>query len=106
MSDNTTLFHFNEDLSWLGAATLNGITGSSALSDTADWVGTLTSGSDPRILTSSLGDYRGVEIFGNNKLITTMSASQLGIDGSPEKLVGRKEIFPYIAAEERALQCQ
>mgnify|MGYP003111462530 CR=1 FL=1 len=87
MSDNTTLFHFNEDLSWSDPTTLNNITGSSALSNLGVWEGTLISGSDPANSTSSLGAYSGVEFFGNNKIVTSLTASQLGIDGAKAKTI-------------------
>jgi hypothetical protein len=87
MSDNTTLFHFNEDLNWSDPTTLNNITGSSALLNVGIWEGTFISGSDPKISTSSLGDYRGVEFFGNNKVVTSLTASQLGIDGAKAKTI-------------------
>ena len=87
MSDNTTLFHFNEDLNWSDPTTLNNITGSSALSNLGVWEGTLISGSDPANSTSSLGAYSGVEFFGNNKIVTSLTASQLGIDGAKAKTI-------------------
>ena len=87
MSDNVTLFHFNEDLSWSDPTTLNAITGSSSFSNALVSNGSPASGSNPAIIENSLGDIRGIKLNQGVKLQTTLSASQLHITGAEARTI-------------------
>jgi len=82
MSDNVTLFHFNEDLSWSDPTTLNAITGSSSFSNNLVTNGAPTSGSNPVVVKNSLDDVRGIKLNQGVKMSSTLTASQLHVTGA------------------------